>query len=146
MRINWGTKIAIFYLSFVAGMMYLVVRSSQQSIDLVSEDYYADELQYQQRIDQSKRTAALATQPDIAYEHDVITVKLPAEFNGKTVNGKILLYCPARASDDQQTGFSTREGIARLSVPEKNSGYHEVQVSWEVNGERYFAAKKLFIP
>ena len=146
MRINWGTKIAIFYLSFVAGMMYLVVRSSQQSIDLVSEDYYADELQYQQRIDQTKRTAALSAPPEIVLEHDVITVKLPAEFNGKTVNGKILLYCPSSASDDQQIGFSTREGIARLSVPEKNSGYHEVQVSWEAAGERYFAAQKLFIP
>ena len=146
MRINWGTKIAIFYLSFVAGMMYLVVRSSQQSIDLVSDDYYADELQYQQRIDQLNRTAALTAPPEIVYEQDVITVKLPAEFSGKTVKGQILLYCPARASDDLQTGFSTREGMARLSVPEKNSGHHEVQVSWEAEGVRYFSEKKLFIP
>jgi len=146
MRINWGAKIAIFYLSFVAGMMYLVVRSSQQSVDLVSEDYYAQELQYQQRIDQTNRAAALSAPPEILYAQDVITVTLPDEFRGKVVKGEIFLYCPANAADDQRISFQTNEGTARLSVPEKNSGQHDVQVSWEAGGERYFTEKKLFIP
>lgn len=146
MKFNWGTRIAIFYLVFVAGMIYLVVRSSQQSIELVTDDYYAQEIKYQERIDQINRTSSLSVQPLISYDQNIISVDLPAEFKGKEVKGTILLYCPSNASNDLSMGFQTREGIIRMSVPEKNNGQHEVQLSWEENGKTYYADKKIFIP
>jgi len=61
MTINWGWKIAITYLLFVAGMLWLVVKANQQQLDLVATDYYAQGMQYQQRIDARSYSSALAS-------------------------------------------------------------------------------------
>lgn len=146
MKFNWGTRIAIFYIVFVIGMVYLVVRSTQQSIDLVTDDYYAQEIKYQNRIDDVERTSSLSSQPTISYAQDIISINMPAEFKDKEVTGSILLYCPANAANDQRMNFQTKDGMIRMSVPEKNSGQHEVQISWEANGKTYYANKAIFIP
>ena len=60
MKFNWGYKIVLVYCVFVAGILYLVVQSSRQQMDLVTDDYYAQEIKYQEKIDQSKRASALS--------------------------------------------------------------------------------------
>jgi hypothetical protein len=57
---NWGYKILFVYLAFVAGILLMVFKSSIQKRDLVTPDYYAKELKYQQRIDAVKKTQALS--------------------------------------------------------------------------------------
>lgn len=146
MKFNWGTRIVIFYSAFVIGIVYLVVRSSQQSIDLVTEDYYAQEIKYQHRIDDTKRTAALSAQPDIQFAQDLISIRMPAEFIAQEIKGTILLYCPSNATNDQHYSFQTKDGRIRMTVPEKNSGQHTLQLSWESNGKTYYAEKNIFIP
>ena len=44
---NWGYKIILVYVLFVAGIVFLVVRSSMENTDLVTSDYYEKELKYQ---------------------------------------------------------------------------------------------------
>ncbi len=47
MKISWGHKILFTYLAFVAGMMGMVYLTTKQNRDLVSDNYYADELAFQ---------------------------------------------------------------------------------------------------
>ena len=63
---NWGWKIAIGYSIFVAGILSLVVVAYRQTNDLVSADYYAQEIQFQQRID--ARGNSLSLQTPFAFE------------------------------------------------------------------------------
>jgi hypothetical protein len=146
MKFNWGYKIAVFYITFVVGIMYLVIRSSQQEVDLVTPDYYAQELKYQDRIDESNRAASLSTAIQCTIEHNVIKVIFPPEFTGKKISGQVLVYCAADKRNDINSSLSVMDGQAKISVPEKNSGMHEVQVSWEAEGVKYYSAKNLFIP
>ena len=53
MKFNWGYKILFVYLSFAGGILYLVYRTSLENRDLVSDNYYEEELAYQKVIDQS---------------------------------------------------------------------------------------------
>ncbi len=146
MKFNWGYKIAAFYLVFVAGMMYLVIRASQQDMDLVTSDYYAQELKYQDRIDESNRASALSAAIQVSIHHDVITIIFPAEFAGKKITGDVLIYCPAQKNNDVAQRISSENNQININVPEKNQGIHEVQVSWEASGIKYYSAKTLFIP
>ena len=50
---NWGYKILMVYVIFIAGILLLVFKSSSQNQDLVTEDYYEQELKYQQKIDET---------------------------------------------------------------------------------------------
>ena len=54
MKLNWGYKIAIFYILFVVGIVFLVFKASNQKVDLVTADYYGEEVRYQgRRIDRA---------------------------------------------------------------------------------------------
>ncbi len=145
MKFNWGYKIAAFYIVFVAGIMYMVVRASQQNIDLVTPDYYAQELKYQDRIDESNRAAALSEQVQFSVEHHVLTIRFPSQFDGKTITGNVLLYCPANKDNDINRTISISNNTMNMTIPEKNTGMHELQVSWEVDGVKYYFSKSLLI-
>ena len=145
MKFNWGYKIAAVYLVFVAGIMYLVVQSSRQQVDLVTPDYYAQELKYQDRIDESHRADALSEQLQFSIENNVLSIKFPSEFAGKSITGSVLLYCPANKDNDISRSITVSEGSMNITIPEKNKGAHELQVAWEVEGVKYYFGKSLFI-
>jgi hypothetical protein len=145
MKFNWGYKIAAVYLVFVAGILYLVVQSSRQNIDLVTPDYYAQELKYQDRIDESQRAASLSEQLQFSVQHDVLTIRFPSQFSGKTITGNILIYCPSNKENDINRSITVSGNAMNITIPEKNTGMHELQVSWEVDGVKYFFGKSFFI-
>ncbi len=49
---GWGWRITILYSSFVVFMIGMAVMAFRQDFDLVSDDYYEEEIAYQGRIDQ----------------------------------------------------------------------------------------------
>ena len=46
---NWGYKIMFVYLLFVVGMLTLVYKCTQQNTELVADNYYDQEVKYQER-------------------------------------------------------------------------------------------------
>jgi hypothetical protein len=126
-------------------MMYLVIQASRQQVDLVTPDYYAQELKYQDRIDESQRAAALSEQLQFSVDNSVLSIKFPAEFAGKKITGIVLLYCPSNQENDITRSITTTDGRMNITLPEKNKGVHELQVSWEVEGVKYYFGKTLVI-
>lgn len=145
MKFNWGYRIATIYLLFVAGIMYLVVKSSQQQIDLVTPDYYAQELRYQERIDETLRAQALQEPLQFSVEQDVLTIDFPRQFQGKQVSGNVLLYCPANKEHDVSRNIQVDNNRMKISIPERNTGQHELQVSWEADGLKYYFTGNLIL-
>jgi hypothetical protein len=56
---NWGNKLVVVFIAFALFMGYMVYRALSTKYDLVSKDYYKDELRYQERIDGVKNAVAL---------------------------------------------------------------------------------------
>ena len=46
---NWGNRIILVFVCFIAFILSMVTRAFQQDFDLVAEDYYAQELNYQKK-------------------------------------------------------------------------------------------------
>ena len=63
MKISWGYKIAGAYLLFVAGIMFLVYKANNETYDLVTENYYEEELKFQNVIDKKQRASSLSIVP-----------------------------------------------------------------------------------
>ena len=59
---SWGYKILGVYLVFVTGIVFLVIKSSNQKVDLVTKDYYEQELMYQDKINETARASKLTGQ------------------------------------------------------------------------------------
>lgn len=144
MKISWGHKITGVYLLFVAGMLTLVYRATQEDYDLVTEDYYGAELKYQTIIDQKTRAAQLSAPPQIGVSNVKLQVQLPAEFRGKATEGELYLYCPADDRNDLRRNFNLSEGAFALQLPSTIKGLFEVKLSWQSEGQTYFHEEKVF--
>ena len=79
MKLSWGYKIMFVYLAFVAGIGFLVFKASNQEFDLVTKDYYEQELKYQQVIDQSANASKLSTPVSIEKKEEQLKISFPEE-------------------------------------------------------------------
>lgn len=144
MKISWGHKIALVYLAFIAGIMFLAYKASQQKFDLVTEDYYGEELKYQNVIDQKDRVTQLSSAPVITHSVNEVKVQLPGEFTGKAVKGELYLYRPSDATKDLRQPFAINGNYFRLQLPQSLSGMYDVKLSWQANGQTFFNEQKIF--
>jgi hypothetical protein len=99
MTLNWGHKITLAFSAFVLLMFTLVYKSMKTDFQLVTKEYYKDELAYQQVIDGTNRANKLKGNVQVAQTKDGLSIQLPAEMKGKNISGNIWLYC---SSDDKK--------------------------------------------
>jgi hypothetical protein len=120
MKLNWGTGIVLAFVGFIAFIMYFIITmnvDNKYDHDLVSEDYYGEELKYQNDIDKLKNAKALVT--DISYEKTANGLKIifPKELECKNITGKLFLYRPSNKQLDFDTAISLSKPY--LLIPDK---------------------------
>ncbi len=142
---NWGYKIMIVYIAFAIGITAMVIKSSTQKIDLVTEDYYAQELKYQDNIDANKRTTALSSKVKYEMANGRLAITLPVEFESKEVSGRLLLYCPSDDSKDIKKDFTTNNRTLTTALPPTIKGAYQIQLSWVAEGNAYYFEENLFL-
>lgn len=96
---NWGNKLIIVFVGFAALMSTLVYKCMHQDFQLVSKDYYNEELRYQERIN-GLRNAGTAGAVTIEQSAGVINLRLPGTLKGLALQGQVHFYCPANAAND----------------------------------------------
>lgn len=144
MKINWGYRITIVYLAFAVGIMIMVYMTSQQNRDLVSEDYYEQELAYQKVIDRSANTAALSSPVNINIHENKLSIDLPQEFKSVVSKGEWILYYAADKEKDMSGTFSTLDGKYQIPVPKKTKGQYLLKLEWEAGSNHYYFEKTIF--
>lgn len=142
---NWGYKIILAYSIFVGGIVFLMIKSSGENADLVTPDYYAQELKYQQRIDETKRAVDLPEKITYEIKTDKIQVQFPRYFLGTRISGTIVLYYPADKTRDIRQPFVAEDLSASINFTGTVKGLYELQISWEANGQQYYFEKKINI-
>lgn len=138
---NWGTRIAIGYGTFVVFILALVVLAFRQDFDLVADDYYEQEIAYQGRIDQL--TNAKTDQQKVQVFADAEAVKL--SFPSSVTDVKVHFFRP---SDDTKDVLLEEAKVdSEISVPatEFIAGKYLVKVEWQANGKTYFQEDDLFL-
>lgn len=144
MRISWGYKILFLYLSFVAGILFLVFKASKENYDLVTKNYYEAELKYQEVIDRKTNTAKLSAPVRIENTKTKIRVEFPADFSDKTITGDAYLYCPSDARKDIRRPINSKDLAFEWILPGSPSGLYELKLSWVSDGVEYYKEEKVF--
>ena len=139
MKFNWGYGIALFYSTFVVVLLYFVVQSTQQDNSLVSDQYYADDIHYQQHYDKLRNAQALAKDLDISRlaEQEAIYLQFPEDLG--PVSGKVQFFCPSDSRADFSTPVKTDAGFSQ-TVSSKNlkRGLWRIKVDWQAGGKAYY--------
>ncbi len=142
---NWGYKIVLVFVVFVSGMAFMAYKSSQQNSELVTDDYYAQELIFQKKIDEVKRTAALSDTVSIKSYKDQLIIELPSDFAGKQITGLAEVYCPSNEKRDSKNKFNTTNCSFEISAPAVHNLLHYIKLSWQVEGVDYYYEQKIII-
>lgn len=147
MNISWGTKIAILYIGFVLMIVFLIVRTSMQNVDLVSEDYYQQELEYQDRINQSTAEQQLTVHPQVAVLDGSVAIIFPDSLADLGLIGSAFFYRSSDASKDVTIELKPdTSGMQSISTDVFVEGHYGVQLTWTSLGQVYYYESQLYIP
>lgn len=143
---NWGNKLLIVFALFGSSMSYMVYRCMETPIDLVSKEYYKEELAYQQVIDGTRRANALSQQPHLSTTDAGLQLQLPPEMKQKTLTGQIRFYCPADAARDRDIPLRPdADGSQTIPKQALAPGQYTVSVSYSEGGVNYFSQQPFTI-
>lgn len=145
MKIGWGYLVTIGYLGFAIMMAYLVYRSTQLDFDLVREDYYKHELNYQKRVDQLQNTAHASKKVDVVYKPTEQTVIFTFPKDQTAIQGDITLYRPSNDEWDQKIPIQLTRQIQKISVAEFPKGLWKALINWEAEGTSYYMEKMIIV-
>ena len=139
MTLNWGHKLIGVFLIFVGMMSYLVYRCVKTNYDLVSKEYYKEELSYQQVIDGASRANQLEKKITIAQNGSELVLQLPNEMKHTTVKGTAWFYYAPDAKRDQQIELRPNaEGEQSINSSSFFPGNYTAKIRWESNGQQYY--------
>lgn len=140
---NWGNRIVVAFVLFAAFILYMVVRAFQQDFDLVADDYYAQEINYQQKLVQKANLENLVTKVLLVQGKESITMTFP---EGHEPNGEVHFYHPSTELFDQKVPINT--DAANQQEFGKDSlitGSYRINITWESDGKEYFQQEQVFI-
>ena len=144
MKLNWGHYIAIGFTLFVLLILSMVYRSFQHKNDLVSEDYYARELEYQNVIEKKKNAGKLDQDVVWTVDEKGLNIQFPEGMDD--LQGSVWLYRPSDKDMDVKTDISTDDsGRQMISMDILHPGKYTIQVDWSSGGEEYYTEGVVFI-
>lgn len=145
MKMNWGARIAILYMSFVALIVTLVYRSMHEKFDLVTKDYYGEEIRYQEVIDAGKNQAALSAPVHFTQNGKEMTLIFPKEFQGKQMKGTVQFYSAVNAQWDKTFEVNIDDAKAAVSIADMRPARYTVKLKWDEHNKLYYQETTLKI-
>ena len=140
MKISWGTGIVLAFIGFISFIMYFIITMNiddKYSHDLVSEDYYAEELTYQNDIDKLKNTKTLSENISYKKTSEGLMIEFPKNIDFKDISGKVFLYRPS----NKQLDFDTTISLSKpyLLIPDNRlvDGRWNIKIDWQYKGKQY---------
>ena len=125
---------------------YMVYRCMQTPVDLVTKEYYKDELIYQDVIDAKKHAASLAGSVDLRQGSEGLILTLPLEMQHHTVNGSVQFYCPNDVKRDRHFDLKVDTAASqRIDPGVVLPGHYTLRVKWISGGVQYLDERALTI-
>ncbi|GGZ14761.1 cytochrome Cbb3 oxidase maturation protein CcoH [Echinicola pacifica] len=141
---NWGTGIVIVFICFTGLLFTLVgICMQQEDIHLVSTNYYADEINYQEHINQLTNAAELDAKV-MNYDRNskILTLALEAESKGE-----LHLFRPSDAGMDRRIAVQSQQGsFQEIDLTSLQQGYWKVKLTWTEEGKGYYEERKIYLP
>lgn len=140
MKFSWGNRILVVILLFIGGMGYLVYRCLNTDYELVSSEYYNDELKYQNVIDASKNSQGLTDTLSIKSIGEGVVLQMPAEMRAVSVKGTVYFYCAQSSAKDRRFDLILDSNASQFIEKSRlKAGSYVVKVNWEMKGKSFYA-------
>jgi hypothetical protein len=145
-KMNWGSWIIVSLVIFVLATFVMVYISMSQRVDLVTDDYYEKELQYQQHIDIVNNTNALDGKVNFDVGREYIKIIFPKVDAHRKYSGIIFFFRPSdKTQDFSQTVDVDSLYTQTIPTGKLMKGMWRVKISWHVGAEQYYTEQTVII-
>ena len=146
MKFHWGIGVAVVIVIFAIGVGILVYIASSQKVDLVSDDYYQQELNHQERIDETKRSADINKKVTVNISNSELKVIFPDFFQKGKLKGTNTLYRPSDRNNDiviplMLDSLNTQTILTTSFI----KGLWRLKINWKYEKEKYYQEEVVII-
>tara|TARA_R100001377_G_scaffold84943_2_gene69711 strand:- start:61 stop:507 length:447 start_codon:yes stop_codon:yes gene_type:complete len=146
MKINWGTGMVLAMIGFISFIMFFVIKMStddKYQHDLVTEDYYQQELKVQGNMEREQDGNKLVQNVRYKKTEEGILIIFPDSLNITDITGKVFLYRPSNKQFDFETPISLSN--QNLLIPDNRllGGRWNLTVDWQYKGNSYRFKKEI---
>ncbi|MBP93245.1 FixH protein [Bizionia echini] len=146
MKINWGTGMVLAMIGFISFIMFFVIKMStndKYQHDLVTEDYYQQELKVQGNMEREQKGNKLSQNIRLKQTEEGILIIFPDSLNISDITGKVFLYRPSNKQFDFETPISLSN--QNLLIPDNRllGGRWNLTVDWQYKGNSYRFKKEI---
>jgi len=148
MKFNWGTGIVIAIAAFMGFILYMVITMSttkKYNHDFVVDDYYKEELKYQDEIDKIDNLTKIGGTIAVSTQGDNIVITFPETLPFEEVKGKVIFYRPSKRSLDFSVPLHLKSN--QWVFPKKNiiKGRWNLSVDFTANKKAYLYKEEIFL-
>ncbi len=145
MKISWGTSIFLVMTAFAIMMATFMYRAYLAQEELVTDNYYEQEVKYQQQIDKLDNVSKLggALTMDIADGELVIT--FPEVVKGQRITGELYLQRPSDARADDLINFTVENGELIIPVGHRMKGLYHAKMEWSIGEQEFLSQQRIYV-
>ena len=141
----WPYAVVICMVLFMAYIASFVYKAMNRDVNLVSQNYYEQEINYQDPIEKVRRTQALG---DVMLKYNseekTILLQMPATYKELLLTGTITLFRPSNDKLDMQIPLQLgRDQSQLVDVSDLENGLWKVRVYFSAADETYFSEKTI---
>ena len=143
MKLNWGHYLAIAMFSFIMFISYFVYNTftkSSHDHHLVSEQYYMDELNYQQEIDAVDNAKKLTKDVKLSKTDKGLLISFPKDIND--ITGNIEIQRPSDVKLDIKIPIELINNTMLIPDSKLVLGMYRVSIKWNANNTKYMYKSK----
>jgi nitrogen fixation protein FixH len=147
-KMNWGTGITIVIVLFLIITIGQVIAIHYfVDYDLVVEDYYDEEMQFQGQIEKTKRANSLSESIKIKLLDKKVEISFPSIFNNERISGKVQYYKPSDDLHDKvQIIELNKENKLYYDTANLYPGLWKIKINWAVNDVEYYSEEAIMLP
>jgi nitrogen fixation protein FixH len=144
----WPIAIVAYFAIFITFIVGFIVFATRQHVDLVRNDYYEEEVHFQQQLERIQRTREQGGSMALRYDKasQCVTLSLPAA-RAHEASGIIHFYRPSDATLDQEVQLAlATDGTQQVDARKLRRGLWKVRVQCLMDGQEYFFDQALVVP
>jgi len=150
MKFNFGTGAVVallLFMGFILSFVWKATFNPKYDHTLVSENYYEEDINYQQEKNNRARATTMQEQVEINVEANGLTIVFPNEMTNDKVQGELKLLRYANKRLDVVRPIKLTANTMRLDKSQDKLalGKYNLILAWTYQGEKYLIKKEIFI-
>ena len=146
MKINWGTGIVLAMIAFISFIMFFVVKmitDDKYEYDLVVEEYYKQEIGFQEELNAEKNAIELTENVLIERTETGVLIEFPGNETASIPDGIVTFYRPSNKNLDFTKVILLKDQKMLIPKNEIAAGRWNISVKWKQNGKTYLTRKNI---